>query len=77
MSKPNKVPPISSLKSVQRTADGKLQVSVICTDVDRARASGTVIRPDGGLERCNWLPSGKCYHDDSGQYDLDFSAFQC
>ncbi|MCC2547697.1 hypothetical protein LJY25_14675 [Hymenobacter sp. BT175] len=50
-------------------------MSILCTDEARTRASGSVILPNGQLERCKWLPSGKCHHDNTGRFDLDFSPF--
>ncbi len=72
--KPKQVPTIRDLQAIRRTKDGQLQVSILCTDVDRTRASGYALLPDGQKERCNWLPSGKPIHDNSGRFDLDFST---
>lgn len=69
------VPSIRELKAIRQTRDGRLQAAVICTDEKQTRASGHVLLADGKKVRCNWLPSGKCLHDDSGRFDLDFASY--
>lgn len=70
---PGHVPPLSQLQRITHTKRG-LPAKVNCTVQKRTWAYGTVTNPQGKIEQCSWDASGKCYHDHTGFFDLDYST---